>query len=130
MAAPAGAQPGDLTDPNLIIRKYQIMQQECQALAGKVCLAYAMQCRVYALVGRDLVRLNQGTPSTHMQLQELEMELGEHELVVKQLTPLDGGRRAFRLANGVLMERTVGEVLPELTNTAENVRACAIGWLI
>ena len=50
------------------------------------------------------------------------MELGEHELVVKQLTPLDGGRRAFRLANGVLMERTVAEVLPDLTGTAENVR--------
>lgn len=64
-----------------------------------------------------------------MQLQELEMELGEHELVVKQLTPLDGGRRAFRLANGVLMERTVGEVLPELTNTAENVRAVR-DWVV
>lgn len=25
-----------LTDPNVIIRRYQAMQQECQALAGKV----------------------------------------------------------------------------------------------
>ena len=57
-------------------------------------------------------------------MQELELELGEHELVMKQLTPLDGGRRAFRLANGVLMERTVAEVLPDLAGMAENVR----GW--
>lgn len=49
MAAPAGAQPGDLTDPNLIIRKYQIMQQECQALAGKVCLAYANAVCMHSL---------------------------------------------------------------------------------
>jgi hypothetical protein len=52
------------------------------------------------------------------------MEQGEHELVMTQLKPLDGGRRAFRLVNGVLMERTVGEVLPELADTSEK----ASGW--
>lgn len=63
-------------------------------------------------------------------MQELELELGEHELVVKQLTPLDGGRRAFRLANGVLMERTVAEVLPDLAGTAENVRGWFWWWCV
>lgn len=49
------------------------------------------------------------------------MDLAEHELVQNQLKPLDGGRRAYRLVGGVLMERTVGEVLPELTDTAGKV---------
>lgn len=36
--APQGANPNEqlLTDPNVIIRRYQGMQQECQGLAGKV----------------------------------------------------------------------------------------------
>ena len=37
--APQGAGGEQLlTDPNVIIRRYQGMQQECQALAGKVGL--------------------------------------------------------------------------------------------
>lgn len=71
------------------------------------------------------------TPAcTSNQLQELQMELAEHELVMNQLKPLDGGRRAFRLVGGVLMERTVGEVVPELTDTAEKVRALVCVWWV
>lgn len=57
------------------------------------------------------------------------MDLGEHELVANQLKPLDGGRRAFRLVGGVLMERTVADVLPELMDTAEKVSSSMdVGW--
>ena len=37
------------------------------------------------------------------------------------LTPLDRNRRAFRLVGGILVERTVGEVLPSVTTNRENV---------
>jgi len=42
-------------------------------------------------------------------------------LVEETLTPLDEKRRAFRLVGGVLVERTVGEVLPSVISNRENV---------
>lgn len=56
-------------------------------------------------------------------LQELELELSEHELVIQQLTPLEPSRKAYRLVGGVLMERTVGEVLPLLTEFATKLKS-------
>ncbi len=45
-------------------------------------------------------------------INELEAELTEHDLVIKTLEPLDKNRKCFRLVGGVLVERTVEEVLP------------------
>jgi len=42
-------------------------------------------------------------------------------LVEETLKPLDPKRRAYRLIGGVLVERTVGEVLPGVTSNKENV---------
>lgn len=42
-------------------------------------------------------------------------------LVEKTLEPLDPDRRAYRLVGGVLVERTVKEVLPSVTTNRENV---------
>jgi prefoldin subunit 2 len=44
-----------------------------------------------------------------------------HRLVEETLQPLDSKRRAFRLVGGVLVERTVGEVLPSVVTNRENV---------
>ena len=52
---------------------------------------------------------------------ELEGERNEHKLVEDTLVPLDPGRRAFRLVGEVLVERTVGEVLPSVKTNRENV---------
>jgi len=54
-------------------------------------------------------------------ISELEQELGEHRLVEDTLKPLDEKRRAFRLVGGVLVERTVGEVLPSVVTNRENL---------
>eukprot|EP00986_Skeletonema_menzelii_P011271 scaffold5772_cov145-Skeletonema_menzelii.AAC.6 len=51
------------------------------------------------------------------QLTKAEMERNEHRyvrLVEETLEPLDPDRRAFRLVGGVLVERTVREVLPSV----------------
>jgi prefoldin subunit 2 len=61
-------------------------------------------------------------PQLANKLAEFEMELSEHELVVNQLRPLDKGRKAYRLVGGVLVERTVGEVIPALEDNAAKVR--------
>lgn len=52
---------------------------------------------------------------------ELSSERDEHKLVVDTLTKLESGRKAFRLVGGVLVERTVGEVLPAVSQNFEGV---------
>ena len=51
-------------------------------------------------------------------ISEIEAEMQEHYLVSKQLEQVDGGRTCYRLVGSVLVQRTVGEVLP---NVAENI---------
>lgn len=43
-------------------------------------------------------------------------------LVLDTLTPLDGERKCFRMINGVLVERTVKDVLPALQTNAEGLK--------
>ena len=50
---------------------------------------------------------------------EIEAEMQEHYLVSKQLEQVDGGRTCYRLVGSVLVQRTVGEVLP---NVSENIK--------
>lgn len=57
-----------------------------------------------------------------MKLTDMQTELSEHELVIQQLKPLEPSRKAYRMVGGVLMERTVGEVLPHLIDFAEKLR--------
>ena len=45
-------------------------------------------------------------------------------LVVDVLKGVEGGRRCFRLVGGVLVERTVKEVLPALERNNEQVWLC------
>ncbi|KAI8488731.1 PREDICTED: prefoldin subunit 2-like [Branchiostoma belcheri] len=52
---------------------------------------------------------------------ELEMELNEHRLVVETLKDVDGDRKCFRMVGGVLVERTVKEVLPALEHNMEQL---------
>lgn len=50
------------------------------------------------------------------------MERDEHKLVVDTLSKLESERKAFRLVGGILVERTVGEVLPIVNQNYEGVR--------
>lgn len=63
---------------------------------------------------QDLNRLAQ-------KISELETDRNEHRLVEDTLSPLDGNRRAYRLVGEVLVERTVGEVLPSVKANREQV---------
>lgn len=42
-------------------------------------------------------------------------------VVIKNITPLEGSRRCFRLVGGVLVERTVSEVLPAVKENQAGV---------
>jgi prefoldin subunit 2 len=45
-----------------------------------------------------------------------------HRLVVETLDPLDGDRKCFRMVNGVLVERTVKDVLPTLKTNSDGLK--------
>ncbi|KAL4709582.1 hypothetical protein ACJJTC_007313 [Scirpophaga incertulas] len=54
-------------------------------------------------------------------ISELEMDLNEHKIVIETLKGVDMSRKCFRLIGGVLVERTVADVLPELEMNSERV---------
>ncbi|KAG9301227.1 hypothetical protein G9A89_012610 [Geosiphon pyriformis] len=60
--------------------------------------------------------------SIAQKLGELEAEAEEHKAVVETLSPLSGDRKCFRLVGGVLVERTVKDVLPALTTNHAGIR--------
>ncbi|KAH0292329.1 hypothetical protein KCU62_g2182, partial [Aureobasidium sp. EXF-3399] len=53
---------------------------------------------------------------------DVETEAEEHKLVLETLEPLPGDRKCFRMINGVLVERTVQDVLPQLKTNADGLK--------
>ncbi|KAK4237147.1 putative prefoldin subunit 2 [Achaetomium macrosporum] len=53
---------------------------------------------------------------------DVEQEAEEHKLVLETLEPLPGDRKCFRMINGVLVERTVKDVVPALRTNAEGLK--------
>jgi len=54
---------------------------------------------------------------------ELEAEFNEHQLVISAISSMELSRKAFRLVGGVLIQQTVGEVLPAVTSHQAMVRS-------
>ncbi|KAJ8534716.1 hypothetical protein K7X08_016444 [Anisodus acutangulus] len=57
----------------------------------------------------------------YSKITELEMEVSEHSLVVNAIQPLDPARRCYRMIGGVLVERTIKEVLPAIQRNKEGI---------
>ncbi|EON61961.1 prefoldin subunit 2 [Coniosporium apollinis CBS 100218] len=53
---------------------------------------------------------------------DVEQEAEEHKLVLETLEPLPGERKCFRLINGVLVERTVKDVVPALRMNSDGLK--------
>ena len=67
------------------------------------------------------------TWSTHLlQKTYRDSNLQEHESVLKALEGLDPERKCFRQVGGVLVERTVGEVVPAVKNNREQLEMVQI----
>lgn len=58
----------------------------------------------------------------YSKITELEMEVSEHSLVIGAIQPLDPSRRCFRMIGGVLVERTVKEVLPAVQRNKDGLQ--------
>ncbi|CCW69516.1 unnamed protein product [Phytomonas sp. Hart1] len=67
-------------------------------------------------------RLRQEQTAIMSRIAELENESHEHELVAQELRPLSPDRCCHRLVGGALVERRVGEVLPEIEQNLEAIR--------
>ena len=52
---------------------------------------------------------------------EIEDEKKENELVLEGISKLEDTRKCWRLVNGVLMEKTKVEVLPEMKGVINNL---------
>ena len=56
-------------------------------------------------------------------LMEIEDEKKENELVLESISKLEDSRKCWRLINGVLMEKTKLEVVPDMRVTINNLNA-------
>ena len=56
-------------------------------------------------------------------LMEIEDEKKENELVLESISKLEDTRKCWRLINGVLMEKTKLEVVPEMRTVIQNLNA-------
>ncbi|KAI9735654.1 MAG: hypothetical protein M1834_001670 [Cirrosporium novae-zelandiae] len=53
---------------------------------------------------------------------DVEQETEEHKLVLETLEPLSEDRKCFRMINGVLVERTVKDVVPALKTNSDGLK--------
>ncbi|XP_065343787.1 prefoldin subunit 2 [Cloeon dipterum] len=56
-----------------------------------------------------------------LKISEMEVDQNEHKIVVDALGKIEDDRKCFRLINGVLVERTVKEVRPQLLQSLEQL---------
>lgn len=66
-------------------------------------------------------QLNQEAQVLVQKLLELEDEKKENELVLESISKLEDTRKCWRLVNGVLMEKTKVEVVPEMRTVINNL---------
>ena len=66
-------------------------------------------------------QLNQEAQVLVQKLMELEDEKRENELVIESISNLEDTRKCWRLVNGVLMEKTKVEVIPEMRVVINNL---------
>ena len=70
----------------------------------------------------ELQRVKASMSDAASKISGLEAERDEHQLVVDTLQPLDPKRKCFRLVSGILVERSVGDVLPAVSENIEGIR--------
>ena len=78
-----------------------------------------------ARVAQRYKALQQEAQMLVQKLVELEDEKRENELVIESISKLEDTRKCWRLINGVLVEKTKLEVVPEMRVVINNLSAVA-----
>jgi len=69
--------------------------------------------------GFQALRNEQRTYAT--KVSELSADLAEHKIVIENLDNIDGDRKCYRMVGGVLVERTVKDVVPALISNRDKL---------
>lgn len=88
-----------------------------RAMAGNAQAEPVNEQAVANIYGSLRAEINQ----IYSKITELEMEVSEHSLVINAIQPLDPSRRCYRMIGGVLVERTIKEVLPAVQRNKEGL---------
>lgn len=107
---------GNCRNPNppflsLLLDRVRIM---AKAEGGKEPINEQAVANMYAAMRSELNQI-------YSKITELEMEVSEHTLVTNAIQPLDQSRRCYRMIGGVLVERTIKEVLPAVQRNKEGL---------
>ena len=78
-----------------------------------------------ARVAQRYKALQQEAQMLVQKLVELEDQKRENELVIESISKLEDTRKCWRLINGVLVEKTKLEVVPEMRVVINNLSAVA-----
>ncbi|KAL9271590.1 Prefoldin subunit 2-like protein [Drosera capensis] len=87
------------------------------SMASKSAAESAAEQLIVNKYGAMRTELNQ----IYSKITELEMEVSEHSLVMNAIQALDPSRRCYRMIGGVLVERTIKEVLPAVQRNKEGL---------
>ena len=109
-----------------VINDDTLSQLESAAATGASAVVEEGQPKSEQEILNTYRRMQSEMQSLIQNLTKFEMDRNEHRLVEETLEPLDPDRRAFRLVGGVLVERTVKEVLPTVIEHRNNVRISAL----
>ena len=66
-------------------------------------------------------KINSEYQTLFTKMLEINEEKREHELIIENIKDLNPERRAWRLIGGILVEKTIGEINPELANNLQSV---------
>lgn len=105
-SASSGANTAQTTTPAATVEKTGLTDEQMQQ---KVAGRYK--------------QLNQEAQVLVQKLLELEDEKRENELVIESISKLEDTRKCWRLVNGVLMEKTKVEVVPEMRVVINNLNS-------
>merc|ERR1712038_780462 len=93
----------------------------CSFIFTKVAKMSSAQKKSQEEIIAQFNRLRQEQRNLAAKLSELQMDLNEHKLVIETLNDVAPDRKCFRMIGGVLVERTVKEVTPALSNNRDKM---------
>ena len=103
------------------------MAQQVAAAAPAPAPATVLDGEEKPMSEQDVIRIFKGFKRDSQmiisKISELEYEIGEHELVMANVSSLAPERTAYRLVGGVLVKTTIAETTPKVETNMANIRA-------
>lgn len=93
-------------------------------------MAEEEQFQNHSEIVQRFVFMRDGVEALWNKINELRNEVSEHEQVLKALEPMEVSRKCYWLVGDVLVERTVGEIIPAVQQNEQGLEEVPkITWL-